>query len=130
MLAAFGIAALILAAIGLYAVMGAYVRQRDTEIGIRVALGATAADVRRLVVGEGLWLAGLGAVIGLGGVVVTTRLLRGLLFGVHPLDAVSIWRRFCWSWAHRHWRPIYPRREPRVSIPSLCSGPVDGSHCR
>jgi predicted permease len=89
-LAVFGIAALILAAIGLYAVMGAYVRQRDTEIGIRVALGATAADVRRLVVGEGLWLAGLGAVIGLVGSVVTTRLLRGLLFGVQPLDAVSM----------------------------------------
>ena len=86
-LGVFGIAALILAAIGLYAVMGAYVRQRDTEIGIRVALGATASDVRRLVVGEGLWLAGLGAVIGLAGAVATTRLLRGLLFGVHPLDA-------------------------------------------
>ena len=89
-LGVFGIAALMLAAIGLYAVMGAYVRQRDTEIGIRVALGATALDVRRLVVGEGLWLAGLGAVIGLAGAVATTRLLRGLLFGVHPLDAVSM----------------------------------------
>ena len=89
-LSVFGIAALMLAAIGLYAVMGAYVRQRDTEIGIRVALGATALDVRRLVVGEGLWLAGLGAVIGLAGAVATTRLLRGLLFGVHPLDAVSM----------------------------------------
>ncbi len=89
-LGVFGIAALMLAAIGLYAVMGAYVRQRHTEIGIRVALGATALDVRRLVVGEGLWLAGLGAVIGLAGAVATTRLLRGLLFGVHPLDAVSM----------------------------------------
>jgi putative ABC transport system permease protein len=89
-LGVFGIAALMLAAIGLYAVIGAYVRQRNTEIGIRVALGATALDVRRLVVGEGLWLAGLGAVIGLAGAVATTRLLRGLLFGVHPLDAVSL----------------------------------------
>ncbi len=89
-LGAFGIAALILAAIGLYAVMGAYVRQRNTEIGIRVALGATASDVRRLIVGEGLWLAGLGAAIGLAGAVATTRLLRGLLFGVHPLDPVSM----------------------------------------
>ena len=70
--------------------MGAYVRQRNTEIGIRVALGATAFDVRRLVAGEGLWLAGLGAVIGLAGVAATTRLLRGLLFGVHPLDPVSM----------------------------------------
>jgi putative ABC transport system permease protein len=89
-LGVFGLAALTLAAIGLYAVMGAYVRQRDTEIGIRVALGATAFDVRRLVVGEGLWLTGLGAVIGLAGAVAATRLLRGLLFGVHPLDAVSM----------------------------------------
>ena len=89
-LGVFGLAALTLAAIGLYAVMGAYVRQRDTEIGIRVALGATAFDVRRLVVGEGLWLAGVGAVIGLAGAVAATRLLRGLLFGVHPLDAVSM----------------------------------------
>ena len=89
-LGVFGLAALTLAAIGLYAVMGAYVRQRDTEIGIRVALGATALDVRRLVVGEGLWLTGLGAVIGLAGAVAATRLLRGLLFGVHPLDAVSL----------------------------------------
>ena len=89
-LGVFGVAALILSAIGLYAVMGASVRQRDTEIGIRVALGATSSDVRRLILGEGLWLAGLGAVIGLAGAVATTRLLRGLLFGVHPLDAMSM----------------------------------------
>jgi predicted permease len=89
-LGVFGIAALMLAAIGLYAVMGAYVRHRNTEISIRVALGATVFDVRRLVVGEGLWLAGLGAVIGLAGAAATTRLLRGLLFGVHPLDVVSM----------------------------------------
>jgi predicted lysophospholipase L1 biosynthesis ABC-type transport system permease subunit len=58
-------AALMLAAIGLYAVMAAYVRQRDQELGIRVALGATAADVRRLVLNEGMRLAGAGAVLGL-----------------------------------------------------------------
>jgi predicted permease len=86
----FGIAALLLAAIGLYAVMAAYVRQRDTEIGVRVALGATASDVRRLVLAEGLWLAGLGAAIGLAGAMAATRRLRGLLFGVHPLDPAAM----------------------------------------
>lgn len=86
----FGAAALLLAAIGLYAVIAASVRQRYTEIGIRVALGASASDVRGLVLGEGLRLAGLGAAIGLAGAVAATRLLRGLLFGVHPLDPVSM----------------------------------------
>lgn len=86
----FGIAALLLAAIGLYAVIAASVRQRYTEIGVRVALGATASDVRGLVLGEGLRLAGLGAAIGLATAAAATRLLRGLLFGVHPLDPVSL----------------------------------------
>jgi len=86
----FGVAALFLAAIGVYAVMSADVRQRDTEIGLRIALGATPADVRRLILGEGLWLAGLGAGIGLAGAVAATRLLRGLLFEVHPLDPASM----------------------------------------
>jgi predicted permease len=83
-------AALLLAAIGLYAVMAAYVRQRDPEIGIRVALGATEWDVRRLVLGEGLRLAGTGAAIGLAGAVAAARVLRGLLFGVDPLDPASL----------------------------------------
>ena len=85
--AIFAIAALSLAAIGLYAVMAGFVRQRNHEIGIRIALGATAADIRRLVVGEGLLLAGAGVIIGLAGAVGSTRVLRALLFAVHPLDA-------------------------------------------
>jgi predicted permease len=86
----FGVAALLLATIGLYAVVAASVRQRYREMGVRVALGATASDVRGLVLGEGLRLAGLGAAIGLAGAVVATRLLRGLLFDVHPLDPASL----------------------------------------
>ena len=86
----FGIAALILATVGLYAVMAAYVRQRDAEIGVRVALGATAADVRRLVLGEGLQLAALGALIGIVAAAGGNSFLRGLLFEVEPLDPVSI----------------------------------------
>src|SRR6185369_3696051 len=64
----FGLAALGLAGIGLFAMIAASVRLRDTEIGVRVALGATTSTVRRLVMGEGLRLAGAGAVIGLVGV--------------------------------------------------------------
>ena len=89
-IAVFGAAALLLAAVGLYAVMAAYVRQRYPEIGIRVALGASASDVRRLVLGEGLRLAGLGAALGLVGAMLATRLLRGLVFEIDPLDPVSI----------------------------------------
>ena len=86
LIGAFATAALLLSAVGLYAVMSASVRQRDAEIGVRVALGATPADVRRLVLGEGLRLAAVGAAIGLGAAVAGTRLLTGLLYDVHPLD--------------------------------------------
>jgi len=90
LLSIFGIAALLLSTIGLYAVLAAYVRQRDREIGIRVALGATATSVRSLVLGEALWLAGLGAAIGLAGAAGATRLVRGMLFEVDPLDPSTL----------------------------------------
>ncbi|HEY5906401.1 MAG TPA: FtsX-like permease family protein, partial [Vicinamibacteria bacterium] len=90
LLGLFGLAALLLAAVGLYAVMGASVRQRYGEIGIRFALGASPSDVTRLVVGEGLRLARLGTILGLAGAAVATRALRGLLFDVHPLDPASL----------------------------------------
>ena len=90
LLSVFGIAALLLSAIGLYGLMAAYVRQRDREIALRLALGATAAAVRRLVLAEALWLAGLGAAIGLAGAAGTTRLLRGMLFETRPLDSLTI----------------------------------------
>ena len=86
----FGTAALLLAAIGLYAVVAASVRLRHREMGLRLALGATAADVRRLVLREGLRLAALGSAIGIGLAMAAGGLLRGLLFGVHPLDPATL----------------------------------------
>lgn len=86
LLSIFGVAALTLSTVGLYAVMAAYVRQRDREIAVRLALGATATGVRRLVLTETVWLAGLGAVIGVAGAAATGRLLRGMLFEIDPLD--------------------------------------------
>ena len=90
LLGVFAVAALLLSSIGLYGVMAASVRQRSPEIGIRVALGATAADVRRLVLGEGLRLTVAGAIAGLAIALVTTRALRGLLFEVQPLDPATL----------------------------------------
>lgn len=90
LIATFGAAALGLAAIGLYAVMAATVRQRRREIGVRIALGATARDVRLLVLGEGARLVGLGAVVGLMLALITARALRGLLFEVQPLDLIAL----------------------------------------
>lgn len=90
LLGLFGAAALLLAAVGLYAVLAASVRQRHREIGIRIAVGATAANVRQLVLGEVLRLAGAGVLAGLAGTVLATRLVRGLLYGVSPLDPASL----------------------------------------
>jgi putative ABC transport system permease protein len=90
LLGVFAVAALLLSAVGLYGVMAASVRQRQGEIGVRLALGATAADVRRLVLGEGLRLAVAGAIAGLVLAFAATRVLRGLLFETEPLDPVSL----------------------------------------
>jgi putative ABC transport system permease protein len=82
--------AVLLAGIGIYGVVSYSVSQRTQEIGIRVALGARAGDVSRLVLGEGLLLSGLGVAIGLAGAIVFTRVLRSLLFEVTPTDPVTL----------------------------------------
>jgi predicted permease len=86
----FGTAALLLAVVGLYAVMAASVRLRRREMGVRLAVGATPSDVRALVLGEGLRLAALGSAIGFGLSVAAAGLFRGLLFEVRPLDPASL----------------------------------------
>jgi len=86
----FALAALLLAAVGLYCVVSASVRQRLVEMGVRKALGASGADLRRLVLGEALRLASLGVVLGLTGTLAVTHLLQGLLYGVHPLDPLTL----------------------------------------
>jgi putative ABC transport system permease protein len=89
-LGVFGASALLLSAIGLYAVIAASVRQRYAEFGIRLALGAGPRDVRRMVLREGMLLAAGGAVTGLALALVVTQFLRGLLYEVDPLDTVSL----------------------------------------
>ncbi len=86
----FATIAVLLATVGLYAVMRTYVRQRDRDIAVRRALGASAADVQRLVVGEALRLVGVGVGIGLVGAVCAARVVSGMLYGITPLDPVAL----------------------------------------
>jgi putative ABC transport system permease protein len=85
----FGVIALVLSAVGIYGVMAFAVTQRTQEIGIRMALGARAPDVLRLIVGSGMFLAAIGVVIGLAGAFAITRLMASLLFAVSPTDALT-----------------------------------------
>jgi len=86
MFVAFGVLALVLAAIGLYSVIAYNVAQRTHELGVRRALGAQAADVVRLVVTDGLKLAGIGVVLGVGAAFYAAKWVKPLLFDVSPKD--------------------------------------------
>jgi predicted permease len=86
---AFGLLALVLAAVGVYGVTAYTTRQRTHEIGIRVALGATKQDVLRLVLGHGLRLTLAGVGLGLALSFAVTRFLSSLLLGVTSTDALT-----------------------------------------
>ena len=83
---AFGLAALVLAATGIYGVLSGSVSERIREIGLRSALGATRADILRLVVRQGMSMAAIGVAIGMSGAVIASRSLITLLYGVSRLD--------------------------------------------
>jgi predicted permease len=87
--ALFGGIGLVLATVGLYGLLAFTVTRRRREIGIRMALGARAGDVRRLVLGQGLRLTLMGLAIGFALSFAATRFLSSLLFGVSPLDPVT-----------------------------------------
>jgi putative ABC transport system permease protein len=89
LLTAFAIVALSLAAIGIYGVMSFAVTARTREMGVRMALGAERARVQRLVIGEGIGLVCVGAIIGLAGALAATRVLRTFLFDLTPSDPVT-----------------------------------------
>ena len=86
LLLAFAALAVSLAAVGIYGVISYQVTQRTPELGIRMALGASRGAVMRLVVGQGLRLAVLGAVVGLAGALMAARVMRSMLYGIGPTD--------------------------------------------
>jgi putative ABC transport system permease protein len=90
LLVAFAVLALVLAAVGVYGVMAYAVTQRTQEFGIRMALGASPADVLKQVFLEGSRLAALGLALGLIAALALTRLMASLLFGVKPSDPVTL----------------------------------------
>jgi predicted permease len=89
-LTGFGVASMLLAAIGLYGTVSYLASLRTHEFGIRMALGASTTQVLTSVAGEGLVLAAIGAVIGFTGAVATSGMLRGLLYDVTPFDGVTL----------------------------------------
>jgi len=89
LLGCFAFISLVLAAIGIYGVLAYLVSQGTREIGIRMALGAPRNAILSLVVSRGIVLAAGGVAIGVLGALLLTRLMRGLLFGVKPTDAVT-----------------------------------------
>ena len=89
-IASFGALAMIIAMVGIAGVLAFSVSSRTQEIGIRMSLGADAARVVRMVLGEGGVLLALGLVAGITGALLTSRLLQGLLFGVAPHDPVTL----------------------------------------
>jgi putative ABC transport system permease protein len=89
LLGLFAAAALLLSAVGISGVIAYSVSQRTQEIGIRMALGARPADVRRMLLGEGARMAALGVGLGIAGALLLTRLMASLLYGVGPRDPVT-----------------------------------------
>jgi putative ABC transport system permease protein len=90
LLGAFATIALLLAALGIYGVIAYAVSQRTRELGIRVALGATRERIVRLVIRDGVWLAGVGVVLGVFASLALTRAIASLTFGVGKVDPITL----------------------------------------
>jgi putative ABC transport system permease protein len=90
LLSVFALAAIVLAAVGLYGIIASAVRQQTREIGIRMALGATSTRVRNMVLSQALAISSIGAIAGLIGAIAGARLLTSMLFEVRPTDPVTL----------------------------------------
>src|SRR5206468_11589042 len=89
LLAIFGASALLVAAIGIYGLMGYSVQQRTQELGIRMALGAQTSTIRNMVIRQGMVLALVGVIVGLGGAMWLTHFLASFLFEIKAWDPTA-----------------------------------------
>jgi putative ABC transport system permease protein len=89
LLAAFGVLALLLASMGIYGVISYSVVQRQRELGIRIALGATAGQVRWMLVRQGFRMVGTGLVVGLAAAAAASQAVQSMLFQASPWDAAT-----------------------------------------
>jgi putative ABC transport system permease protein len=89
LLGTFATIALIMAGIGIYGMISFSAKQRNHEIGVRLALGASRRGILRMVVGEGMMLALFGVLVGIGGAVILTRFIEALLFDVRATDPLT-----------------------------------------
>jgi ABC-type antimicrobial peptide transport system permease subunit len=90
LLGVFGVIALMIAAVGIYGVMAYSVGQRTMEFGIRLALGASRANILRDVLSRGMKVVGLGLVIGLGAALVLGQIVQSMLYNVSPRDPLTL----------------------------------------
>jgi putative ABC transport system permease protein len=90
LLGVFAAGAVLLAAVGLFGVMAQMVKHRGRELGVRMALGATAGNVRAMVLSRGLAIAGVGVGVGIVGALLANRLLASMLYGVSPSDGMTL----------------------------------------
>src|SRR5690349_8129165 len=90
LLSIFAVAALVLAAIGLYGITASSVNQQKRELGVRLALGATPGGLRRMVLTQALTIAAAGAIVGLIGALAVSRLLTTMLFEISPFDPLTL----------------------------------------
>jgi ABC-type antimicrobial peptide transport system permease subunit len=86
---AFGIVALLLAAVGIYGVLSGSVTERMRELGVRSALGASRRDILALIIRQGMTLTGVGVVIGLGGAITASRAIVSMLYGISRFDPIT-----------------------------------------
>ena len=90
LVSSFGALAVIIAAVGIAGVLAFSVSARTNEIGVRMSLGADSSMVQRMILGEGGVLLAVGLALGVGGAIIASRLIRGLLFGVAPHDPMTL----------------------------------------